>query len=488
MKRAHALVTLGLIVSCDPVLPEVGQTPPAGVAEVELVLDPDDRGAEVVRLALIGKGTEQIAPADVWLGEGVVSEVSLRRWAEGDPPKTLVEHKIPSTTFVDGEALRLIPHEPLTLALEHSVIVRGGEVEGTAHTFWTAESAPAHAQRVWPPGDVEVEVEGETEVAFEVEAAHAVFCAAVATTFDAPAGAVSLEPSGPRGRFSVLGDRCVIFEPEPQEEPQSGVFHPPRSFGGVDLDPAPIRLGAAAAVDVPPLACALEEQAVGPLCALVQDDRVRFRADARVALYAVEAGGLVATHVGGAEGESTFEVRGLMPNTAVDVTVRWFAADHTDQVLAELRTTLPQPHIDLSEVMADPDGPEPEQEWIELHNDGLVAVDLAGFVLADAAGEVEITTFQLDAGARVILVREGFEDPSLDPSRVVVLPSLGGNGLSNAGEALELRAATGAALSTFPAAPKPKPGVSTSLFVDASGARSWVHTEPTPLAEFQGAL
>lgn len=491
MKRLSALLLGSLSLSCDPVLPEV-ERPPGLLDETSLTLlvDPADRGAAVVRLSLEGSAVAAVAPADVWLVEGIVSDVSLARWAEGDPPKTLLEHKVSTTSFVEGDVLRLIPHEPLTLALEYSVILRIEPLDGEpaadplALTFWTAESAPFHATRRWPPQDV------EDVPPLEVERGYAVYCredpldpalVADATTH------VSLEPSGPRGTFSLLGERCILFTPEPGAN-ERGMFHPPRSWAGVDLDPAPIRIGTPEAVEVAPLVCKDDEFALGALCARAQDDRVQFRAEARPALYVVEAGVNLAMHVGTADGVTTFELRGLEPATTIELTVHRFSADATEASFAEVITTLPQPHVDIAEVMADPNGPEPQQEWIELHNEGLGAVELEGWVLADAAGEIALTAFTLEADARVLLVREGFVDDTLDPERLMVLAKLGGNGLSNSGEALELRDAEGAVRSTFPSAPKPKAGISTSLVIDGTGARTWLHTDPpTPLAPVAAA-
>lgn len=467
---AHVLT---LASACDPVLPVTA--PPQGEAarELTLIVTPDDRGASVVRLALDGDAASSLAPADVWLVEGPVTDVSLGRWGDGDVPKTVEERRVATTNFAEAGALRLIPHVPLALAEEHTVIARFAEEasEPIAWTFWTSEDAQPPAVRLWPPPDV------------QVRSAHALFCATEPGMFSDAAPAVTLEPLGPTGALVRLGDGCVAFVPD-AGGPTSGLFHAPRAWGGLDLDPAPLRLGSTAeAVPLGPPACAAAEVAVGPLCVEPHDDRASLRAPAAHAVFVASVGQAHAIVVADADAPTTFELRGLTPSSSSELVVRWFSPAETGDASTTIVTVAPRAHVDLAEVLADPNGPEPAQEWVELHNDGLAATDLADWVLADTAGEVPLPSFVLAPGARVLLVSEGFVDVSLDVEGVLVLPSLGGNGLSNAGEALTLRDAAGVEVSTFPASPKPKAGLTTSLVRLAGGARAWVRTDPTPLAE-----
>jgi hypothetical protein len=128
-------------------------------------------------------------------------------------------------------------------------------------------------------------------------------------------------------------------------------------------------------------------------------------------------------------------------------------------------TTAPaSPHLILSEVYADALGPEPQQEWVEIHNDGLVAAELEGWVLADNGGETVLPAAILVPGQTALVVREDFDEDYLwdatpPPGTLLVrVPEIGKNGLANGGEPLELRDAGGDVVSRFPPIPKPKAG------------------------------
>lgn len=123
--------------------------------------------------------------------------------------------------------------------------------------------------------------------------------------------------------------------------------------------------------------------------------------------------------------------------------------------------------LSLTEVLADPLGPEPAQEWIELASFGAEPVALRGFTLADGADGA--TAIDSDAivypGARVLLVPDAFDPQSaLDATipegttLVRVGKALGRSGLANAGEAVYLRDERGRRVSAAPATPRPRAG------------------------------
>jgi hypothetical protein len=137
-----------------------------------------------------------------------------------------------------------------------------------------------------------------------------------------------------------------------------------------------------------------------------------------------------------------------------------------------------RPHVVLNEVLANPAGAEPAEEWVELYNDGSESVSLGGFLLEDAGGRTLLPDASLDAGHFALIVPEAFladdgVDPPPAPDAVLLrVPALGRAGLSNEGEMLTLRAPTGMVVSTFPAM-KTKNGVSTARFApDAPDADS----------------
>jgi hypothetical protein len=135
---------------------------------------------------------------------------------------------------------------------------------------------------------------------------------------------------------------------------------------------------------------------------------------------------------------------------------------HTQPALATLS---------ISEVRADPEGREPDQEYVELLNYGARPQSLRGIALADAPDDAGMTLAQdalLAPGARALLVADTFTtDSALDvpPAVGTQLLRLGKTltrgGLSNAGEALYLRDADGHRLSASPASPLPRPGLCT---------------------------
>jgi hypothetical protein len=118
----------------------------------------------------------------------------------------------------------------------------------------------------------------------------------------------------------------------------------------------------------------------------------------------------------------------------------------------------------LNEVLANAVGPEPEQEWVEIVNDGQVAAALGGWVVSDIGGEVALPDVLLNAGGYALIVNDDYDgsgkyDPAPAPDTLLVrVPKLGKNGLSNEGEPLELTDPEGVVRSRFPKVPKPKAG------------------------------
>jgi hypothetical protein len=152
-------------------------------------------------------------------------------------------------------------------------------------------------------------------------------------------------------------------------------------------------------------------------------------------------------------------------------------------------TLAPMPHLVINEVLANPLGPEPAQEWVEVVNDGQVAASLADFVLGDLGGQTELPAVSLAPQAYALIVNEGFvEDDELDPkpapgALIVRVPKLGQDGLTNGGEPLKLLDRAGQVVSRWPAQPKPKPGFSVAR-VDPRAPdgldRSFAVSTPTP--------
>jgi hypothetical protein len=163
-------------------------------------------------------------------------------------------------------------------------------------------------------------------------------------------------------------------------------------------------------------------------------------------------------------------VDALTPSTAVSLAIDAldYAGMHLPATLA-LETTEPLPTISITEVRADPLGPEPRQEYVEIENYGMVPVSLEGMHLADAAaadGDA-LPAVTIPPGAHALIVASGF-DPDDASSGDAPVPagailvrvdaSLGSGGLSNAGEPLYLRDAMERWISAAPASPPPREG------------------------------
>jgi hypothetical protein len=212
------------------------------------------------------------------------------------------------------------------------------------------------------------------------------------------------------------------------------------------------------AIEVP-AGCAIDEVAEPFGCVLADDARVRLTVatsePARVELAipgqtvrALAASSRVALALAGLG--SSARAHGTL--TVVDL------ADRRLEVPVTLATTEPLAPIVIAEVCADPEGPEPDQEWIELENLGDRDVPLEGLAIADRADAVgtRITSHRvIPARGRVLLGGEGFDAmrASAPPGALVVrvgrtiVPS----GLANAGEPLFLRDAMGRRLAHVPA-------------------------------------
>jgi hypothetical protein len=115
------------------------------------------------------------------------------------------------------------------------------------------------------------------------------------------------------------------------------------------------------------------------------------------------------------------------------------------------------PRVAITEILPNPRGPEPAQEWVELRNLGAAAVDTDGLVLASArGGRSLLPDARLAPGGYALVVSAGYdpyqgEDPPPAPGALLlrVAETRVAGGLTNAGEALTLADASGALLSRY---------------------------------------
>jgi hypothetical protein len=163
------------------------------------------------------------------------------------------------------------------------------------------------------------------------------------------------------------------------------------------------------------------------------------------------------------EGAATVLLRDLLPDTLV--TLRGVVVSNAGAPEPFERSALTaraRRHVVLSEVLANPNGPEPASEWIEIVNDSARPASLAGLWLEDSGGHAALPAAELAPGELALLVPAGFlasaaDVPLPEGVRLLELSSLGARGLSNGGESLLLVGAEGV-VSRFPALAAPHPG------------------------------
>lgn len=160
-------------------------------------------------------------------------------------------------------------------------------------------------------------------------------------------------------------------------------------------------------------------------------------------------------------------VRGLEPGSRI--TIRGTATDlggNETAFSARLTMRPARPHLVLNEVLANPNGADRISEWVEIVNDGSTEVDTGGWSLEDATRGVPLPRVSLPAGAYALVVPDGYDATSASDvapaagTLILRVHELGSGGLSNQGDVLHLRDATGAVVSQFPALAASKPGVS----------------------------
>jgi hypothetical protein len=267
----------------------------------------------------------------------------------------------------------------------------------------------------------------------------------------------------PSSALAALADYSIVVG-EAARDAHGGAVGPFRArlrtgTGRDDLPPATL-----------PATCALDELAVEAGCALLDEHALRLRVQADepvVAELTVED-----ARVSAVADQDALELAlsALTPDSALPATLMLTDLAGNERMLTlALHTTPALATVSIDEVRADPLGPEPAQEYVELLNYGNAPVELAGLVITDDPLEEGVAidrALRLDPGARALLVAGAFDasdvrDGPLPPGVTLLRApgSIAGSGLSNAGELLLLRDAQGRRLSGAPASPKPRAGI-----------------------------
>lgn len=427
-----------VLAACGTPVPEPMSD---GTAAVAVTFEPSADPSQVSSLVHLHLGSTSLSPGAVSLFRGTLSSYYLAKLAQGEVPQALGVRRVPVVSWRSDPELVVAPLEPLALG-PYSLASAGGLLQELQVT----QSLPV-LRRVWP-------VPGAGGLRFVV------YCSEGSGQTPMPSeGALSFEPrelvvSVLPGvdDAGLLRERCVHFEAD-SELAEGERLVPPPVLGEWALDPA---LFSGAALEAPsPLVCRAGELPFGPGCASAADDRVVVRTPLADTLWLVHS-------ARGASFEATrsgvpLTIAGLSPGSLEHL---WGTAHDLAGRALQLELSIAMAPARerpiLNEALADALGPEPQSEWVELFNDGTLAVDLAGYALQDGGGRTHLPHAWLAPKAYALLVREDFapnasDEPPASGTRLIRLPMLGKSGLSNGGERLALVDGAGVERSVLPA-------------------------------------
>jgi hypothetical protein len=425
--------------SCGPLVPDHGSGAEAAFAT--LSFEPGADPSAVPSVVRIHIPSTRLSSGDVSLFEGALSDYYLSKVKHGEVPDALAVRQVGLVSWRTETELVIAPLAPLPLG-PYSLAARVGLVA----EFQVVSEAPL-LRRVWPPSGA------------GASPRFAVYCGGTAPT--PSTDPFVLEPSALSARVSsgvdadgAFAERCLHLSSDADLDFDQ-IALPPLMVGDSALDPA--LFSQATSPPALPLGCADGELALGVGCALIADDRAMVRTPSAALLWIVhtEHGAFVEVTRDGA----SFVIRGLSPSRHEHLWGSVYDESGAGLAFDSFADTAPaRARPVLNEVLANPLGPEPQAEWIELVNDGSLAFDLSTFTLQDGGGSTSLPQAQIAPQEYVLLVREDFapnasDVPPAAGTRLIRMPTLGKSGLSNGGERLALLDAAGQACSVVPALP-----------------------------------
>lgn len=408
----------------------------------------------------------------------------IKRVAAGEPPEhaSPVEHVLSDSLSVARGHLRISPTRALTPHARHSLLVSVRDDSGAAIVeVWRRDlvtagegSSGPEARLVSPPDGAALVPPNIAHVDTEFVRPVALDPAATLELSSAGHRATLVDPSPCPGWVPGLCVRWRLaapLRPGARYEPAGGSLRDllgrPALAGSALGDAAPRGFTTAAAPDTTPPIVTAELSVRGPClyADLVADEPLAL--DLTVDDHhdlAITGGGAV---------RLALHLADLAANPGAEISGRLIATDLADN-RSELAFTATvdaswaadRTPLGLAEILANPLGAEPRQEFVELadpRSDGPPAMwpdlHLADLPWPDvaaalAAGEDPpgdpLPVFAVAPGARVVIVAAGFDpdagdDPPPAPGTALlrVDASLGAGGLKNAGEPLTLYAWSG---------------------------------------------
>lgn len=532
-----ALCACAVALGCQPALPyPSGSGPGEAPAEPHALLEPDapfGAAPRVVRVRIVPEEGGATDPSRLLFVRGHVGDGHVRQVEHADISNALAERALPALVWSDDDGSAILaPTDPLDPGATYGVLsgdpplgidvrpVREDPVPLLTHVWpppATPESGPfaifcdtGHPPED-PPGGLAPDLPAPPDrLALSPGDIEATATLGASPTMPGPCLRMdvltpqsSVPPSGSAQAASSAASSSPDVASDPDAQAPRALPPPVLTLADgslVRLHPAPISLTLPAAPPpTPTLACEAPALPFGPGCALVADDRLFIATPDAPLFWAVRssppaAGAPPTTAVHTTDAGQPFVLRGFSPSSSIDLTILALDASGRPQTGALVTTTQPPlPHVVISEVLANPLGVEPDQEWIELYNDGLAPADLSSYSIVDIGGDTPLPAATLPPGAFALVVNEPFvEDDELGPppapgTLVLRVPKLGKDGLKNDGEPLKLRAPDGTIVSRFPAAPKPKAGHGVTRITPSSpdgDPTSFLVAPPTPGAPY----